>query len=349
MTKAKPIFIHSGWRTGSTYVWTKFRRQPTCLAFYEPFNEMLSTMSPAEVYLARHDLSALHHSEIGLPYFHEYIPLLGPTGHKLFKIEFSYRNYFVVDEDLPGQRAYIESLLELADRTRRQPVLGFVRSLGRVAWFRRNFTGSLNIVVIRSPMGQWLSARELARQHQHEFFDPMQALILSEARGSPVAAEQGRRLGVPRLDEPSSLPAAQRAMAEFTARLRPVDRFRIFACLYALSYLAAIPHADLVIDMDRLSADSAYRTEIATEIRRLTGLELDLSDASMPRHVEAELASELLAAVTAAEHDVASGVLPLPHPQPEAAEVAQARALIAAKFAEDRALLAEQVRKTPST
>ena len=330
----RAIFIHSGWRTGSTYVWTKFRHDPACLGFYEPFNEMLSAMSPTDIYTARHDLAALKHSEIGLPYFHEYIPLLGPKGHPLFKLEFSYRNYFVTGEPLSDQRAYIDSMLGLAAKLGRRPVLGFVRSLGRVGWFRKNFTAAANIVVIRSPLGQWLSARQLALQHQHEFFDPMQLLILAQARGSAVVALEAQRLGIPRLDD-HPLPAAIELARQLAAKLSPADRFRIFASLYALSYLAALPQADLVIDMDRLSVDADYQAEVADAVRTLTGLDVEFSDAAMPRRADPDVdLREALADIRARLPD-----MPLPHDSVDPAGESFARELLSVKLAADEVLL----------
>jgi hypothetical protein len=330
----RAIFIHSGWRTGSTYVWTKFRQDPACLGFYEPFNEMLSAMSPTDIYTARHDLAALKHSEIGLPYFHEYIPLLGAKGHALFKLEFSYRNYFIADEPLPDQRAYIESMLGLAGKLGRRPVLGFVRSLGRVGWFRKNFTDAANIVVIRSPVGQWLSARQLALQHQHEFFDPMQLLIFAQARGSMAIIEEGQRLGIPRLDG-HPLSAAIELARQLSAKLNPADRFRIFASLYVLSYLAALPNADLVIDMDRLSVEAAYQAETARAIHALAGLDVEFSDAAMPRRADPDVdLREALADIRAR----LPGMKP-PHDSADAGRETAARELLARKLADDAAAL----------
>jgi hypothetical protein len=332
--RMRALFIHSGWRTGSTYVWTKFRQNSACLGFYEPFNEMLSAMSPTDIYTARHDLAALKHSEIGLPYFHEYIPLLGPKGHPLFKLEFSYRNYFVVDEPLPDQQAYVESLLGLAGKLGRMPTLGFVRSLGRVAWFRRAFADAVNIVVLRSPLGQWLSARQLALEHQHEFFDPMQTLILAQARGSAAVIDEAQRLGVLRFED-HPLYAAIELARQMSAKIQPAERFARFAALYALSYLAAVPNADLVIDMDRLSAEAGYQAETAAAIHRLTGVAIDFSDAAMPRRVDPDVdLRDALAAIRARLAD-----MPMPHGGRDAGREAAARTLLARKFADDEASL----------
>jgi hypothetical protein len=309
------------------------------MAFYEPFNEMLSTMSPVNVYLARHDLEAMNHSDIGQPYFHEYLPLLGPKGLALFSPDFSYKNYFVVDQDLSEQRAYIANLIGLAEKSDRTPVFGFVRSLGRVAWFRRQFPDAVNIVVLRSPLAQWLSGREMALKHGQEFLDPMQLLILSQACGSAALTAQAQRLGIPRLDQ-QPFGAVKRLMFEGVAPLAPGVRFGVFAWLHALSYLAAIPHADLVIDMDRLSTATDYRGEITSALRGLTGYELDFSDTNIPRHIGPELAPVLIPALDEIRRELASGAFPPPHPDIAADKAEAARGLLLRKLDEDRENLA---------
>ncbi|MBV8337057.1 MAG: hypothetical protein JO358_16800, partial [Alphaproteobacteria bacterium] len=37
-----PVFIHSSWRTSSTWVWLKFRQLPVTLSYYEPFHGLLA-------------------------------------------------------------------------------------------------------------------------------------------------------------------------------------------------------------------------------------------------------------------------------------------------------------------
>jgi hypothetical protein len=336
----RAVFLHSGWRTGSTYLWTKFRRDPSCMGFYEPFNEMLGSMSPMNVYLARHDLEAMNHSEIGQPYFHEYLPLLGPQGLAGFDLDFSYRNYFVVDQDLPAQRAYIDSLFALAAKTERTPILGFVRSLGRVAWFRRQFPQAVNLVLLRSPLAQWLSGREMALKHDQEFLDPMQLLIMSQAGGSASLVAQAQRLGVPRLEQ-QSFSAVKHLMFDGVKPLSPEVRFKLFAWMHAFSYLAALPHAQLVIDMDRLSTVDDYRAETKAALRDLTGFDLDFSDAKIPRHVGPELKATLLPVVDEIRSELAAGTFPMPHPDIAREHAEAARDVLLRKLDEDRALLAQ--------
>ncbi len=172
----------------------------------------------------------------------------------------------------------------------------------------------------------------MAQQHEHEFFDPMQALILAYAQGCPALTGVAQSLGLPRLDG-HPLQAAMLLTRDLAIRASPTDRFRRFAAVYILSYLAALPHADLTVDMDRLSADPGYRSATAGAVRRLGNVTLDFADAQMPLHADPDV--DLRPAL--AEIQAALPQFPMPHgAEPGEAE---ARAMIARKFREDTELL----------
>jgi hypothetical protein len=40
-SRPRPIFIHAIWRTGSTYIWKKFREQGRYRSYFEPLHELL--------------------------------------------------------------------------------------------------------------------------------------------------------------------------------------------------------------------------------------------------------------------------------------------------------------------
>lgn len=330
----RAVFLHGGWRTGSTYVWNKFRPQRDCLSFYEPFNELLGSLSPATVFFADPPTAAFHHPDLVLPYFHEYLPLLSAKGHPLFRDEFAIRNYFVADQPLADQQAYVQSLLQLAGKMRKRPVLGCVRSLGRVGWFKRTFDG-VNIVLIRSPVSQWVSGQKLAADHDQKFFDPMHFSILSQAGGSAAALGHAERHAIPRFEQLTTA-AARLALRDAVEKATPARRFEVFASVYFLSYMAALPHADLVIDIDRLSTDLDYRAGVTAEIARLTGLEIDFSDARAPRHAF-EKSSEVFGSLKQIRQEIMFGRKPLWADDVCGSGFAGsfARALIHLKFSED--------------
>lgn len=291
----RPIFLHSLWRSGSTYAWMKFRRLPTCCAFYEPFNETLATLTVDSALAYQSDPGLIHPAVIR-PYFYEYIPLLvnhasGNKGLPLFKDEFSYRNYFIADQELPEQKAYITSLIAEATRQGKVPVLGFVRSLGRVAWFRRQFD-AVNIVLVRNLLSQFLSCEKQAEAGR-PFFRTMYYMVLCQAPRGSIAADYAEKFDIPRFDAQSSGIARQQLIKRVTGASL-AERFQVSAALYRLSHLMGNRFADLLVDMDRLSTEPDYRDEISATIHSLTGFKIDFSGMNLPRHIDHSAAANLV-------------------------------------------------------
>jgi hypothetical protein len=73
------VFVHSSWRTGSTFVWSRFRQDRRTMAYYEVFHESLATLKAGDVHGRTPDAWASKHPAVA-PYLSEYIPLLGEEG-----------------------------------------------------------------------------------------------------------------------------------------------------------------------------------------------------------------------------------------------------------------------------
>src|SRR5687768_1312135 len=152
------VFLHGGWRCGSTYVWNKFRLHPDLRAFCEPFNERLARCTAEDLLRDTQDAWDSRHPQLKDPYFIEYLPLLNGKGVARYEDRFAVRRYFVGTQQPLDEASYLASLVRLAEDSGKQAVLGFSRSLGRVGAIKRVFGGS-HVVLIRDPVQQWLSAR----------------------------------------------------------------------------------------------------------------------------------------------------------------------------------------------
>jgi hypothetical protein len=273
-----PIFVHSGWRCSSTYVWHRFRAVPEVLAYYEPWHEQLARLTPEWIERERPSTSGLRHPNEGLPYLSEFSGLLRPDGgvHG-FETRLALDDYFLpADHEDPGQAAYVETLIEAARREDRTPVLACCRTLGRIGWLRRRFGGT-HIVLIRDPVQQWRSFYSLRKRPRPTYFELCQYVILSETAGGEAGA---RRLGLTPAEGDlfERIQAVRKRLKRAPARVS----FAAFLAVYVLSYVAALPRADLVVDVDRLGADPEYARTMATAIEVLTGVKLDFSDCRTP-------------------------------------------------------------------
>lgn len=248
------------------------------MAYYEPWHEQLARLTPERIEHERPSTSGLRHPTEGLPYLSEFSGLLRPDGgvHG-FETRLALDDYFLPpDQEDPGQAAYVETLIEAARREARTPVLACCRTLGRIGWLRRRFGGT-HIVLIRDPVQQWRSFYSLRKRPRPTYFELCQYVILSEAAGGAAGA---RRLGLTAAKGElfDRIQAVRKRLKRAPARVS----FAAFLAVYVLSYAAALPRADLVIDVDRLGGDPEYARTMATAIEVLTGVKLDFGDCRTP-------------------------------------------------------------------
>lgn len=266
---ARPVFLHSGMRSGSSYLLNKFRVLDGTRCFYEPFSEELGRMSLD--FLRNYGPNAWKSGHAPMdPYYLEYEPLMTAENHGIrgFGTEFTFDEYFRVSGDLTAQHTYLNSLLALAAADQRQPVLGFCKSLGRFKWIWEAFPDAIHIVTVRDPVQQWLSGfhfwRETNNPYFLHYFQPM-------------------------LAHPGDNPYMQALLAQYpelpyTTELRFDVSYEMFLHIYAITTAESVGLADLVVDMERMSRSLAYREFMTLRIRELTGLPVDFSDCRISSH-----------------------------------------------------------------
>jgi hypothetical protein len=272
------IFLHSSWRTGSTYVWAKFREQPGTCCYFEPLNEHLATASAAMIDGFR-PWSFANHPPLDAPYLEEFRPLVEPGGGvRGFPAPLAFGNYCAgADAPLPELEDYLNDLSANAARLGRRPVYGFVRTDLRVGWFRARTPGA-HIFIRREPRRQFLSMlRQAARDNV--YFLERAAFILDRNKDEPAfaplraALQSARSSRLREFLEGGS--AQERGMA------------RLYLAFYFMRLLArplGEAHCDLVIDIDRLSLNEAYRREIESRLAGLVGMAISFADCRIERY-----------------------------------------------------------------
>lgn len=274
------VFIHSGWRCSSTYVWDRFRALAGVRAYYEPWHEQLARVTAATIRAETPSNSGLRHPGGDAPYLREFEVVLDPAGGvRGFDPRFSLDRFWIDPgaSDLQ-QQVYVEGLVAAARARNETPVLACCRTLGRVGWLKRRF-GGFHIVLIRDPVQQWLSFYSLRRRPRPTYFELCHYVLLSEMAGCEDASQAllGARFE-------SGAPLADR-IAAVRARLKRAPAsisFQAFLAVWLRSYLKALPHADLIVDVDRLARDQAYADEVEAAIAAGSGLRPDFSDCRAP-------------------------------------------------------------------
>lgn len=282
-TRYSPIFLHGGWRCGSTYVWSRFRVSRLTTCFYEPFAERLAGSSKKRI--GRDTASGWdsRHPPMSAPYRNEYVPLLrflrrGVVG---YREEFALARYFPHDE-IAGERTYLRRLIEHGQQRRTHPVMGFSRSLGRAAALKNEF-GGYHIVIRRDPRSQWLSCRSYRKNGSASYFELCHLLILALAPPDSPAGYLARSLRLPQLS--SSVGSVRRNIELMQADLSLWGdelSYQAFIGVYLLSYATAAPAADLLLNMEQLSGSAPYRYGVQARILSGTGIAVDFSDCALP-------------------------------------------------------------------
>jgi hypothetical protein len=284
-----PVFIHSGWRCSSTYVWSRLRALPEVKAYYEPWHEQLSWLNPEVIARETPTFSGLRHPGEASPYLAEFCDLLLPGGGiKGYQRRFALDDYFLpAGAQDADQTAYVAGLVTHAHASGQTPVLACCRTLGRIEWLRRRF-GGFHVVLIRDPLQQWLSFYSLRKRPRPTYFELCQYVMLSE---TPQGEALCRALGVPAPkggDLADRIAAVRRRLKRAPARVS----FAAFLAMYLLSYLKALPEADLIIDVDRLGRDRDYAADIEAAFLKGSGLAADFSDCRTPvPHAQAPVAA----------------------------------------------------------
>jgi hypothetical protein len=276
----RAVFLHTGWRTAGTWLWSRFREMPGVEAYYEPLHEGLERISLARIHSLSWHQWASGHPVLARPYFHEFAPLLRPErgGVERYRAEFAIKDFFAdASTPLPDLQAYVASLLGFADRRCRQPVLKFCRSIGRVGWMQHNFPGAVHVVVVRNPAAQFASALHQHQRHANPYFLVMPLLVLSHNWNNPRVMQAVNHFGVrlPLMSVDRSRGVAEPAWREHLRRTGPEDWYRGFLAFWVLAMLSIPATVDCVLDSELLTLSDHYREVSQRDLATLTGIPID--------------------------------------------------------------------------
>jgi hypothetical protein len=274
--KARPargIFLHTGWRSAGTWVWSRFRALPSVTAFYEPLHPMLAELSLADIPAVQPTWTS-GHPPLKAPYYDEYRPFMqertrGVAGYrKSFSTD---RFASLPDREFPALEAYLENLCDRSIDQGKVPVFKFCRSPGRLPWLKSAFPDALHAVVLRNPASQFASGWLLHQQWSNPFFvaAPFRVLGLNQAEPLVRQAIDICAVQLPPLAGGSNEDYAA-ACEHYVRTVDGLNAYRAFLALWILCASRMIDDVDLVIDIDRLGQEPAYATELRAQIRSYT-------------------------------------------------------------------------------
>ncbi|MCK4761712.1 MAG: hypothetical protein KAW12_05885 [Candidatus Aminicenantes bacterium] len=310
----KPVFIHSLFRTGSTYIWNKFRQSDRYCCYYEPFHHIFSHVDTRNLKDAlTKNFNAVKHPRLDKYYLFEYEQVIeaagqvaagsghstpvgeagppraitpSPTGGAegkgmpYFKKSFSF-DEFCFNGDNPDLKAYIDFLIAAAgDKT---PLFQFNRSSLRTGWFRDNYPGSLNFYLARNPRHQWQSYIELYERTHYLSFFVMDLLIAGINEDSDGYRVLSRHLPLIKYEDCSvnhEISFYQLIQDAYS----PEEQYLIFYYTWFLAFIENVCRADSVISIDLLCADTGYREDINARFKDWGIQGVNFADCKIPTY-----------------------------------------------------------------
>ena len=286
-SKPNAVFLHTGYRTAGTWLWSRFRELPGVTAYYEPLHEMLATLDRATLDKSTADSWRSGHPQLDTPYFAEYADLLDPErcGVPGFDERFAI-DRFTADAPVEAERieAYLQGLIDAAHARGTVPVFKFCRSLGRLPWFRATFADAAHIVVEKNPISQWQSCWELFALHGNAHFVAVPLAVLASNLGEPIVTRVLNALKVdlpflPGSPETQTLAASLAFYKQQAGQMPAADVYRAFLAHWLLTLQHAATHAQAIFDCDLAVRSPAYAHSAERWIESLTGLTPTLSNA----------------------------------------------------------------------
>ncbi|WP_259757892.1 hypothetical protein [Pseudomonas sp. GCEP-101] len=265
-----PIFIHSLFRSGSTFLFSVFRRTGHYWCYQEPENEWLLELDSnpdALLALTSNNGGNIHHPDIGKPYFWEFHEVRDELKG-LFKAEFCFEEIFLPSLSVQ-QRTYYQALI---NASRARTVFQFCRSFGQPLAFKEQF-GGIHVHLWREPRSQWWSFKI------NDYFDAATQLIYGAAQLPPALQAVKASCGIA-LSTNGDL-GHDRVLAE-RSPLKWRDNYKAFFALWLHAQLTLGNCGDIDLSIDHLTHDDSYRNAKLEEFAKLGIADLDLSDCRSP-------------------------------------------------------------------
>ncbi len=278
MSHMPPIFIHSLFRSGSTYLFMVFRRSGAGYWCYqEPLHEIAffsrDNTSGLEQDHGENKAQLLRHPAVDSAYFRE-LKETWPAWKDVITEPIIYDAYFLGENEEIGIR-YWEVLAEAA---RGRPVFQECRTSGRIGAIKSRM-GGYHIYLWRNPWDQWWSYKVAP------YFDVANQIILHASQAPKPVQLLLEKLDVPAY-EGKDLAGAFAFYGE--RPLTSEQSYLAFYLLWCLGLREGTYHADILLNIDRLSDSTEYREKVVAQLKDAGIDGIDFSDCHVPQGVYLE-------------------------------------------------------------
>lgn len=266
------IFCHSLWRSGSTYIFKKFRESDAGIwAYQEPLHEVAlyasENPSSLEVHISKEG-NGFRHPEMEKPYFYE-LCKVSDSWIGALKKEMILDDYFQVAGEC-SSFPYFEAIIKAAKGI---PFIQECRTSNRIGSLKECF-GGFHIYLWRNPWDQWQSFKV------DSYFENMLKIIACCTNAPPFLKYIAESAGIKYVranDFYEELKLVHRL------QLTPTQSYLMFYSIWWLALKEALSSADYIVNIDRLSSSKKYRKEFSNKLKECCDVDIDFSDCNAPQ------------------------------------------------------------------
>ncbi len=274
-TPLQATFIHSLFRSGSTFFYNALKRTGLYHVYHEPIHEIIATLSTnwCDITGRRGELKEkLRHNFLLGGYFDEYEHLL-PEIKKTFHPRLSFERFFLDQEtNEPELKTYLDTLIR---GSLQSPVLQCTRTVGRVHWLKANYA-SKHVFLLRNPWDQWYSYKV------DTYIAATPRIIYSQPNLPSVLQDIMKLSGFLPLPGKDIL---SKLTYSYEHPISPKADYCLFFGLWLYAYITGRSACDFVVDMDEITINTQYRKQVEQSLSGVTLASIKLDDVLMHRTI----------------------------------------------------------------
>ncbi|GAB4343805.1 MAG: hypothetical protein Kow0089_19890 [Desulfobulbaceae bacterium] len=286
--KEKPagIFLHSLFRSGSTYLFNTFRSRKGYWCYYEPLHHQLVQIREGRLDVfsfSREATGNMGHPDLHRPHFQEFSVVLRKGRVPLYNPGMAYREFARVKQHARLFK-YILMLLENAPEGT-IPLLQLNRSSLRIGWFRKYFPNSLHLYLLRNNRDQFESYYRMKKGHKYNIFLAVNLYVVAVNRDYGKFAEAYAQYR-DRYRPSANFYRDMALLGGLSGEIDPAVHYLVFLHLWITSLIEADKHADAILDMNRLSDSPSYRSSFVSMLRERIDVDPQMFDDSRIREYD---------------------------------------------------------------
>lgn len=280
-SKRKIIFIHSLFRTGSTYFWSLFKKDKNSVSYYEPLNEqLLGDLSKIDSEI----IETNRHSGLVDDYFYEYLDM--ECNKKYLNNKLILEEFCEVKSEIRLKK-YIDCLLFSNDA--KIKVLQFNRTSLRSSWFSSNYKDSVNLYIYRRCLDQWRSILDQYKAGNY-YFLCVNLLCISKNIESKYFLPLSDIFHCPDIptyvgdNEMRCFEHDYNFIYNYVPYLTIEEHYLVHYYLWKISLLYNSKKCIFCVDMTKLNDNKCYRKEISSYFYDKFGCKLSFEDMVLPNY-----------------------------------------------------------------